>query len=60
VDVPPLEAVVRTAAGPQTQTLWPAVGSFTAGGAWAGYYTRLGGPITTASARFVPTFFEHA
>ena len=57
VDVPPLEAVVRTAAGPRTQTLWPAVGSFTAGGAWAGYYTRLGGPITTASARFVPTFF---
>jgi glutathionylspermidine synthase len=60
VDVPPLEAVVRTAAGPQAQTLWPAVGSFTAGGAWAGYYTRLGGPITTASARFVPTFFEDA
>jgi glutathionylspermidine synthase len=55
VAVPPLVAAVSTASGAETQTLWPAVGSFTARGRWAGYYTRLGAPITDASARYVPT-----
>jgi glutathionylspermidine synthase len=56
VDVDPLTAVVRTSRGPEVQSLWPAVGSFVVRDAWAGYYTRLGGPITKASAKFVPTF----
>lgn len=58
VEAAPVEAVVQTAHGPETQTLWPAVGSFAVAGRWAGYYTRLGGPITTARAKFVGTFIE--
>jgi glutathionylspermidine synthase len=58
VDVPPLLAAVSTSGGAETQTLWPAVGSFTARGRWAGYYTRLGAPITDARARYVPTLVQ--
>ncbi len=58
VGVASLEAVVRTSEGAVVCTLWPAVGSFIVRSRWAGYYTRLGGPITTASAKFVATFVE--
>jgi glutathionylspermidine synthase len=54
----PLPAVIRTSSGPAIQSLWPAVGSFTAAGRWAGYYTRLGAPITSARAKYVGTFIE--
>jgi glutathionylspermidine synthase len=56
----PLAAVIRTSEGPAVHSLWPAVGSFTAAGRWAGYYTRLGDPITTARAKYVATFVEPA
>jgi glutathionylspermidine synthase len=58
VEAAPLRMVIRTSAGPAVRSLWPAVGSFTAAGRWAGYYTRLGEPITTARAKFVATFVE--
>ncbi|MBI3971399.1 MAG: glutathionylspermidine synthase family protein [Chloroflexi bacterium] len=58
VEAEPLAAVVRTSRGPEVQHLWPAVGSFTARAEWAGYYTRLGGPITTGRAKYVATFYE--
>jgi hypothetical protein len=58
IDVRPLDAVVHTWRGPVVSAAWPTVGSFVAGGRWAGYYTRLGAPITSASAKFVGTFVE--
>lgn len=58
VSAAPLRAAVQTSLGPQAQEVWPCVGSFTARGRWGGYYTRLGGPITTARAKFVATFWE--
>lgn len=58
VDVAPLDAVVRTSVGSAVHTLWPVVGSFVVRRRWAGYYTRLGAPITTASAKFVGTFCD--
>jgi glutathionylspermidine synthase len=53
----PTTAVVQTASGPEVQQLWPVVGSFTAGGRWAGYYTRAGEPITTGHAKFFATYW---
>ena len=58
VHAEPVAATVRTSAGAEVRRLWPAVGSFTVRDRWAGYYTRLGEPITTAHAKFVATFFE--
>ena len=34
------------------------VGSFAVAGSWAGYYTRLGGPITDETANWLATFEE--
>jgi glutathionylspermidine synthase len=54
----PVTAVVRTSRGPAVQQLWAAVGSFAVHNRWAGYYTRLGTPITTARAKYVATFID--
>ena len=58
VHAQPLPAVVQTAQGPAASEYWPCVGSFTAAGGWAGYYTRLGAPITSARAKYVATLIE--
>jgi glutathionylspermidine synthase len=58
VDAEPFPAVVRTSRGPEVRSVWAAVGSFTARSRWAGYYTRLDAPITTAHAKFVATVVE--
>lgn len=54
----PVRAVIMTSSGPEVRDLWPVVGSFTAAGKWAGYYTRAGEPITTGHAKFIGTFWE--
>ncbi|MGH2353399.1 MAG: glutathionylspermidine synthase family protein [Chloroflexota bacterium] len=54
----PVRLAVRTAGGPAVRDLWPVVGSFAVHNTWAGYYTRLGDPITTDTAKFVATFVE--
>jgi glutathionylspermidine synthase len=57
----PLTAVVPGHGGaPEARELWPAAGSFAARRRWAGYYTRLGGAITTGHAKFVATFWDRA
>jgi hypothetical protein len=58
VDADPLPAVIHSAEGAIARAVWPCVGSFTARSRWAGYYTRLGDPITTAHAKFAATFWE--
>jgi len=56
----PTAAVIQTSTEPAVRELWPVVGSFSAGGRWAGYYTRMGEPITTGHAKFVATYWERA
>lgn len=58
VDVRPLAAAVHTSRGPAQMTGCPTVGSYCAAGRYAGYYTRLGAPITSASAKWVATWVE--
>ena len=54
VDVPPLDAAVSTAAGAETQTLWPAVGSFTARGGGPATTPAWGGPSQTPAPATCP------
>jgi glutathionylspermidine synthase len=49
---------VPTAAGPRTQSGYATVGSFVVNGSWAGYYSRFGGQITDARAKWLPTLVE--
>lgn len=47
---------VWTAAGPLITEMTPVVGVYLVNGRAAGFFTRVGGPITDQSARAVPTF----
>jgi glutathionylspermidine synthase len=50
--------VVPTWAGARTESGYATVGSFVVDGRWAGYYSRFGGAITDASAKWLPTLVE--
>ena len=54
----PVTMAIRTSRGAEARPMWAAVGSFAAAGKWAGYYTRVGEPITTAHAKYVGTYVE--
>lgn len=58
VPVAELSAVVPTSTGALSQRGYLTVGCYAVDGAWAGFYTRCGGRITTARAKWLATFVE--
>ncbi|MBI2886875.1 MAG: glutathionylspermidine synthase family protein [Chloroflexi bacterium] len=60
VDTQDVVALMPAINGCALEAGYPTVGSFAVAGRWAGYYTRFGGPITTARARWMATFLEEA
>lgn len=58
VSVGEIDVAVQTSLGNRLQRGHPTVGSFAAGGRWAGYYTRFGAKIITARAKWLATFVE--
>jgi glutathionylspermidine synthase len=58
VEIAPLEAVLPSAGGPELRSGFATVGSYVVDGRWAGFYTRMGGPIVTARAKWLATFVE--
>ena len=53
-----VKAVIRNSDGFQCATGYLTVGSYVVRGCHAGYYTRFGGKITRASAKWLATFVE--
>lgn len=58
VPVAELDAAVWSSTGGETRRGHLTVGSFAAGGKWAGYYSRFGGKIITARAKWLATLVE--
>ena len=55
IDVASDEAVIPTSHGARMATGNATVGSYAVDGSWAGYYTRFGGAITNARAKWLAT-----
>ncbi len=55
IDVAELDAVVWSSLGPRLDRGRVTVGSFAVGGRFAGYYSRFGGKIITARAKWLAT-----
>lgn len=58
VAIQPVAAVIPTSGGPRTETGYATVGCFAVEGAWAGFYSRFGGKIITARAKWLATLVE--
>lgn len=52
------DAALPSIKGPFQGHGYPVVGSYVVDGRWAGFYTRFGGPVTTAQAKFFATLVE--
>lgn len=55
IEVAELDAAVWSSSGPRIQRGHATVGSFAVGGKFAGYYSRFGGKIITARAKWLAT-----
>lgn len=58
VEVASLVAALPGSLGQEVVEVGASVGAFAVGGAWAGFYSRLGGKVITSRAKWVATFVE--